>query len=128
MKYLYIIGNEVENICKIGISGNPSKRLKQLQTGCPYKLTILAVVGSFDYESEKNLHNRYKDYRLNGEWFRIKGEIRTIIEQSTPKEIKVSKTIKEVPPITDIHCYHISKKKRKRKNVAKYLNNVYNHR
>ncbi len=65
---LYIIQSDLTGMIKIGRSKYPKKRLKQLQTGNPNKLKIIAT---FDNEGwkEKILHERLKNFRLEGEWF-----------------------------------------------------------
>ena len=65
---LYIIQSDVTGMIKVGRSKNPLKRLKQLQTGNPNKLKLIA---SFKGEGwkEKSIHERLDRYRLEGEWF-----------------------------------------------------------
>ena len=65
---LYIIQSDVTGMIKVGRSKDPQKRLKQLQTGNPNKLKLIA---SFKGEGwkEKTLHERLRRYRLEGEWF-----------------------------------------------------------
>ena len=80
---IYLIHCKVINLYKIGISINPRKRLKQLQTGTPYELSILYLHESeCAYKIEKILHNKFAskkvaenfrfDFeRLIGEWFEL---------------------------------------------------------
>ena len=69
-KYLYVIQSDVTGAVKIGISTDPQKRLKQLQTGSPYKLKLLCSIANMSHR-EKIIHNRLKDYKMSckGEWF-----------------------------------------------------------
>ena len=70
MQHLYIIQSDKTGAIKIGRSKNPENRLKQLQTGSPYKLKLLLVVeGRGDLE--KRLHQKLDKWkqRRNGEWF-----------------------------------------------------------
>ena len=69
---IYLILNEETGHIKIGIGKNPEKRVKQLQTGSSAKLTIL-YQREVEYASkiERNLHEDYKFYRLEGEWFEM---------------------------------------------------------
>jgi len=81
MGYVYVIGNTHAEVCKIGFSKTPNKRLKGIQTGCPYPIKILYLfVGSINLE--KQLHKKYSKYRLNGEWFSYTGELRAALENS----------------------------------------------
>lgn len=38
--FIYFAVNEDLSFCKIGFSENPSKRISEIQTGCPFKLYI----------------------------------------------------------------------------------------
>ncbi|QYB17371.1 hypothetical protein PV-S19_0007 [Pacmanvirus S19] len=71
--YLYFITELPFNSkVKIGISKNPEKRLKQLQTGNPNKLIIYHTIKSPDYkELEKTMHNICVDLKIINEWFDI---------------------------------------------------------
>lgn len=67
------------NVCKIGLSNNSHKRIKQLQTGCPYQMNLTKVYKSeIASKIEKILHRHYssrkidyQEYNLKGEWFRL---------------------------------------------------------
>lgn len=78
--YVYVIGNEEAKICKIGFSANPNKRIKEVQTGCPYLLKILLIFQADKY-TETRLHHKYSKYRRNGEWFNIAGELKSSIDK-----------------------------------------------
>jgi hypothetical protein len=57
-------------VCKIGVSNNPDKRLQTVQVGYPWDLKMhryVKIANAVDIE--KKLHNRFADFRLNGEWF-----------------------------------------------------------
>ena len=73
-QHLYIIQTDKTGAFKIGRSKNPTKRLKQLQTGCPDKLRLLLVLENKGH-MEKNLHQRLRNFksRRNGEWFDFDG-------------------------------------------------------
>lgn len=51
---------------KIGSAISPLKRLKELQTGNPYTLRLLAVIA----DDERWLHWKFSHLRARGEWFR----------------------------------------------------------
>lgn len=58
---------------KIGKANNPIERVKTLQTGCPYPITIEGAI-KCDSEShalriERSLHEFFADKRKTGEWF-----------------------------------------------------------
>lgn len=75
--YIYIIKSD-ENRYKIGISNNPKKRLKQLQTGNQSTLTLIFseefnCTRNHLLKIEKEIHQTlnigYK--KLSGEWYLI---------------------------------------------------------
>lgn len=70
MHHLYIIQSDVTGAFKVGRSKNVQKRLKQLQTGSPYKLKLILELKHQGY-IEKQLHEILKIHkcRKNGEWF-----------------------------------------------------------
>lgn len=69
--FIYIIREEGKGRLKIGISNNPEKRLKTLQTGSAEDLTLLytSLVCSNSLEIETNVHEHFKEYLVRGEWF-----------------------------------------------------------
>ena len=83
MPKIYLIYCKILNLYKIGISINPGKRIKQLQTGIPYELTVLSVYDSkYPFRVETILHNTFSSKKtpdnfqydfefLNGEWFNL---------------------------------------------------------
>ena len=59
---------------KIGYSQHPEERIKQLQTGSPFKLGLhthspYAMPGRAAYSWEQEIHRRLAEHRLHGEWF-----------------------------------------------------------
>ena len=74
-KYVYLISDLNSYTYKIGISNNPEKRLKALQTGNDNSLKILFKVLCENYNQvETALHNKYNFLRINGEWFELNNE------------------------------------------------------
>lgn len=70
--YVYLVWAEGTDRYKIGSAGYPAKRLRELQTGSPIKLQLIAEKESSDYERQEKLqHQRWKDQRVHGEWFRF---------------------------------------------------------
>lgn len=73
--YIYIISNDLGYI-KVGVSKNPNRRVKQLQTGNEHKLTLL-FMEEFRCERkhllciEKEIHKNLKQMATKcvGEWF-----------------------------------------------------------
>jgi hypothetical protein len=72
--FVYFIQCKADmNPIKIGVSKHPRKRLKDLQTSNPFKLTLLESVRFQNerqaYAVEEKLHEIFDMRRMNGEWF-----------------------------------------------------------
>lgn len=65
---VYLIVCDETQTAKIGVSDNPEKRLRSLQTGHPYTLRIECVMDG-DESRERIFHENFRDTRLRGEWF-----------------------------------------------------------
>ena len=66
--YLYFIQSDVTGMIKVGRSKDPVKRLKQLQTGNPNKLKLIASFENSGWK-EKIIHERLEKWSEQGEWF-----------------------------------------------------------
>lgn len=55
---------------KIGYAVKPQERLNGLQTGCPHRLELTAVIEG-NIADERHIHKALKKYRLHGEWFEL---------------------------------------------------------
>jgi len=70
---------------KIGVAKCPKNRLKQLQTGSPYKLELLDFINvKNEYEIENILHQKLNKYHILNEWFQSKDDVINIF-----KELKI---------------------------------------
>lgn len=78
--WLYIF--EAGGYFKIGISADPSKRMKELQTGSPAKLRTVFTVKLDNVKTvEHQLHRTFATKRVVGEWFTLdEADIQTAIE------------------------------------------------
>lgn len=64
---VYLIFDKISRLTKIGFTKNIKKRFASLKVGNPF---IIVVWYSFN-NTEKNLHNIYKNKRIKGEWFAL---------------------------------------------------------
>lgn len=70
-EYVYVVEHELGPM-KIGRAKQPKFRLKELQVGSPYKLTIRQTKQCPDAQKvEKFLHEYFARFRRRGEWFDI---------------------------------------------------------
>jgi len=63
----YLMKDNHNNLYKIGYSKTPKIREKTLQSEKP----SIKMVKVWDCDIEKNLHDKYKDFRVRGEWFSL---------------------------------------------------------
>jgi len=74
-EWVYLIEAQGTGLVKIGISINPDRRVKQLQTTSPAKLRLVsAFYGTIN--CERRLHSRFAEHNVQGEWFKDVCEIR----------------------------------------------------
>jgi hypothetical protein len=71
-KYVYAI-TDGTNI-KIGVANNPLQRIKSLSTGNANKLRLLGYFPG-GFELERELHQRFRKVRENGEWLYSTNEL-----------------------------------------------------
>jgi len=76
---IYFIRIKDQPYVKIGFSKDVEKRLKQLQTSSPFDLEIIYTEFAA-IEREKQLHEKYKEYQVKGEWFNISGDLEKFIK------------------------------------------------
>lgn len=76
--FVYFVINEKHEFCKIGYSIDPQKRLKGIQTGCPFPVFIKKVIGGTP-SLEKKFHKHFQRQRSSGEWFYIRGELKDFL-------------------------------------------------
>jgi hypothetical protein len=65
--YTYLIKNKRNGLYKIGKTKNIKHREKTLQSEEPE----ISVIKTFDSDIESILHDKYSDYRVRGEWFKL---------------------------------------------------------
>jgi hypothetical protein len=71
---IYLIHNEITNKCKIGYSVNPTQRLQELQTGSSERILLKTQIEG-SYELENQIHKKFEEHRIQGEWFIYNKEI-----------------------------------------------------
>lgn len=83
-EYVYFISDLEEKTIKIGMSWNPEIRRRTLQTKQKKQLKIIKSIETEDIyscrEKEKELHNKFYQFNIGGEWFIFSPEIRSYLE------------------------------------------------
>lgn len=68
--YVYAIREDASGNVKVGISCNPERRVRQLQTGNSSQLTLMAVMEAKNgYQDEADAHKALIDCHVRGEWY-----------------------------------------------------------
>jgi len=72
---------------KIGVSDNPKKRLKGVQTGCPGEVHLIRTfeAGQDAYIHEGYFHKLYEKFSTGGEWFEFSNDY--FVEKVLPEMI-----------------------------------------
>ena len=85
---VYFIQAGADGPIKIGIAGDSFCRLQELQTGHYEELRLLGFVAIEEYP-EKDLHGRFADLHIRGEWFRPGQHLLEFIELRACKLMQV---------------------------------------
>lgn len=64
---------------KIGRADNIRQRIADLQIGQANPLALLAVLSN-DPRKERSFHHELRRWRVRGEWFRLEGEVLTMLQ------------------------------------------------
>jgi hypothetical protein len=67
---IYFIGNKELDVCKIGFSKRPYRRIDSIRKSIPFNLEILAIIDG-DFMVEKMYHSKYFEHKIKGEWFTL---------------------------------------------------------
>lgn len=74
MGYVYIC--ECQGYYKVGSAGDPKARIKDMQIGNPFPVTLVHSIGvSNPVVLERVLHIRLQRWRKSGEWFAIPPDV-----------------------------------------------------
>lgn len=84
---VYLICTD-DNRCKIGLSNNPSRRLRSVQACCPIPLHLEHIIWHEEDERlERFLHKHYTERgkQISGEWFALTKQDIADIKKKWPK-------------------------------------------
>ena len=98
---IYIIRINNQDIIKIGYTASNKsliKRIKAIQTGNPFTLTVESTFGGSRLK-ERYLHDQCKARHMSGEWFRLTKEE---VKRLTVKYRDWSSTVNGVTHVSDI--------------------------
>ena len=78
---IYFIQAGQNGPIKIGVSDKPQERLEALQTAHYEELELLGVIGGGE-DKEKEIHLRFSQYRMMGEWFKPEGGLLDFVHEA----------------------------------------------
>jgi Meiotically up-regulated gene 113 len=84
---VYFIIDQSERV-KIGHSGDPDSRLRALQTSHGDDLSLVRIIDGVGLITERWLHRKFDDQRVNGEWFWFIDEMMTIMPPAEPPNLE----------------------------------------
>lgn len=67
-RYVYVVGDGTQGPVKIGVSASPEGRCADMRTANARDLRVLASLPGTQ-KLEAFLHDRYREFRVQGEWF-----------------------------------------------------------
>jgi hypothetical protein len=68
-KDIYFVQCGEDGPIKIGMASDIKSRINDIQSMCPYKLTVIGSIAGGGKTTERLLHKRFSALRLHGEWF-----------------------------------------------------------
>jgi hypothetical protein len=84
--YFAVIGEPYITHVKIGYTkGDPEKRVRSLQTGCPFPIKLLGYVFG-NVHREQELHDVMRNERVFGEWFEYTDFVQKVINGELSEE------------------------------------------
>lgn len=84
---IYFIGNLDQDICKIGYSKRPYRRIKGVQNSVPYPLYVLDIIVG-ELEDEQLIHALNDKARIKGEWYRL-SEVKSLDISNKAETLKI---------------------------------------
>ena len=79
--HVYVMFAEIRGIydkvnVKIGVSDNPKRRIKDIQTSNPLPIHLIRTfeAGKDAYSHEGHFHKLYKEFKTGGEWFEFSND------------------------------------------------------
>lgn len=78
--YVYFLQAKSLGHIKIGTTTNMQRRFSEIKTGCPDELVLLGITKG-DANIERQIHEKFADSRVRGEWFAPSDDLASFIER-----------------------------------------------
>jgi|SRR5579859_31314 len=101
--YVYFVMAATEPpLYKIGIAKNLRRRLRCLQTSCPFDLAIFykrrRLSRQLARDEERHLHALFREKRCRGEWFQLgHADLQRVMRSPGDQHEQAWKTVKAIP-------------------------------
>lgn len=94
--FLVAKGNRGKSFVKIGYSKDVERRVKEIQTMCPLKVSLWFVMDG-NLQTEAGLHQYYKEFKIphTNEWFHLHGELLNSLEYWKASKSYKPKSVEE---------------------------------
>ena len=88
-KYVYFARESLQGLVKIGMAEKLRDRFTRLKGQIPYHVDLDLLLIMYGGRSlEKDLHEKFKDHRVKGEWFKPHEDILSFIKENTEKQLQ----------------------------------------
>jgi hypothetical protein len=95
---IYVIGCGDFGAYKIGISTSASVRKEQLQSGCPFELSVVYSFNTpYARFVERIWHEKFHKSHLRGEWFDLTKKQVDLIKKETPRYANFEYLVEHYP-------------------------------
>ena len=86
--YVYGVYNRFSNLVKIGLTGYPKKRLRDIEVSGGVQIDVVAVIEVSDpVKIEAEIHRELAEHRTLGEWFNCDREVaKTLLYERAKRE------------------------------------------
>lgn len=81
---VYFIRSEDGGPVKIGSSTDVHRRMRSIQTSCPHRLKVIAIIPNCGRRKERELHRKFSEDRMSGEWFEWSSDIEAYVNSISP--------------------------------------------
>jgi predicted transcriptional regulator len=89
--YVYFIKTAASPVMvKIGVAADPLARMADLQTGCPYDLSLAGKIPCLSqahaFQIEKAAHRVFRKFHKRGEWFTVREDLFHFLDRIIAKQ------------------------------------------
>jgi len=80
-KDVYFVQCGDDGPIKIGMASNIKSRINDIQSMCPYQLSVIGSIPNGGKVTERLLHEKFSSLRIHGEWFSPGSELISFVSE-----------------------------------------------